>query len=115
MAETPKWKQFEELIAEIQQELTPDAKIQTNIKRQGRRSGTSRQIDIVVEFRVGQFDVSIVIDCKDYKSAVDIKDVEAFIAMIEDLGVTKGAIVSASGFSQAAIQRGKDAGTTLTN
>lgn len=49
------------------------------------------------------------IDCKDYKDPVDVKDVEAFIAMIDDLGVTKGAIVSASGFSQAAIQRAKDA------
>jgi hypothetical protein len=110
MSETPKWKQFEDLVAEIQRELTPDAKIQTNIKRQGRRSGTWRQIDILVEFTVGQFDVSIVIDCKDYKDRVDVKDVEAFIAMIEDLAVTKGAIVSASGFSEPAIRRAKDAG-----
>ena len=36
--------------------------------------------------------------------------IEAFIATIDDLGVTKGAIVSAHGFSEGAIQRGKDAG-----
>jgi len=110
MSETPKWKQFENLVAEIQRELTPDAKIQTNIKRQGRRSETWRQIDILIEFPVGQFDVSIAVDCKDYKIPVDTKDVEAFIAMIDDLGVTKGAIVSASGFSEPAIRRAKDAG-----
>src|SRR6266403_1289574 len=79
MAETPKWKQFEELAAEIQRELMPDAKIQTNIKRKGRRSETWRQIDILIEFRVGQFNVSIAVDCKDYKEPVDTKDVEAFM------------------------------------
>jgi hypothetical protein len=110
MAATPKWKQFEDLVAEIQRELTPEAKIETNVKREGRRSHRPRQIDILVEMKAGQFDLSIVIDCKDYKEPVDIKDVEAFIAMIEDLGVTKGAIVSAHGFSEGAIQRAKDAG-----
>jgi Restriction endonuclease len=110
MAETPKWKQFEELAAEIQRELTPDAKIQTNIKRKGRRSETWRQIDILIEFRVGQFEVSIAVDCKDYKDPVDTKDIEAFIAMVDDLGVTKGVIISASGFSEPAIRRAKDAG-----
>jgi len=110
MAETPKWKQFEELAAEIQRELMPDAKIQTNIKRKGRRSETWRQIDILIEFRVGQFNVSIAVDCKDYKEPVDTKDVEAFIAMVDDLDVTKGAIISASGFSEPAIRRAKDAG-----
>ena len=80
------WKQFEDLIAEIQRELTPAAKVQTNLKRQGRRSQSLRQIDL--EMKIAQFDVSIVIDCKDYKKPVDIKEVEAFIPMIEDLSAT---------------------------
>jgi uncharacterized protein len=37
MNETPKWKQFEKFIAEMQRALTPEAKIQTNIKRRGRQ------------------------------------------------------------------------------
>lgn len=110
MSETPKWKQFEDLVAEIQRELTPEAKVQTNLKRQGRRSQSLRQIDILIEMKIGQFDVSIVIDCKDYKKPVDIKEVEAFIPMIEDLSATKGAIISGSGFTQGAIQRARDAG-----
>jgi hypothetical protein len=71
MSKTLKWKQFENFVAEIQRELTPEAKIQTNIKRQRRRSGTTRQIDILVEFIVRQFNVSIVIDCEDYKCPVE--------------------------------------------
>jgi Restriction endonuclease len=110
LSETPKWKQFEDLVAEIQRELMPEAKVQTNLRRQGRRSQSLRQIDILVEMKAGQFDMSVVIDCKDYKKPADIKDVEAFIAMIEDLGPTKGAIISASGFTEGAIQRARDAG-----
>jgi hypothetical protein len=101
MNDKPNWKKFEELVAEIQKELTPAAKIQTGIKRKGRRSNQWREIDILVEDVIGQFAVSIAIDCKDYKSPVDIKDIESFISMLEDLGVTKGAIIAASGFSKA--------------
>jgi len=110
MMEKPNWQKFEELVAEIQRELTPSAKIQTAIRKKGRRSNQWRQIDILVQDVIGQFEVSIVIDCKDYKGPVDIKEIESFIGMLDDLGATKGAIIAASGFTKAAIERAKDAG-----
>jgi Restriction endonuclease len=108
MSETPKWKQFEDLVAEIQRELTPDAKVSRNVKRKG-RSGTDRQIDVLVQARVGQFEFTIVIECKHHKVPIDITDVEAFISKVEDIGATKGAMVVSPGFSAAAIARAKDA------
>jgi hypothetical protein len=50
-----------------------------------------------------------VCDCKDYKNPVDIKVVEAFIAMIKDLGRPKVPLFSTSGFTGGAIPRAKDA------
>jgi hypothetical protein len=110
---TPKWKRFETLVGKIQQELTPDAKVILDDKIMGRRSRTLRQIDISVRRVIGQFEILIVIDCKDYAKPVDVKDVEDFLGLAEDVGANKGALVSFSGFTDAAKTRAKDAGVDV--
>jgi hypothetical protein len=104
-----KWKRFEQLAAEIQREISPDAEVSTNQQIAGKRSGQSRQIDIVVKQKVGQFEILIIIDCKDYKHPLDVRDVESFIGMVEDIGAHKGALISVKGFTGAAVARAKDA------
>jgi hypothetical protein len=107
---SPKWKRFESLVARIQQELSPDATVTLDDKIMGRRSQTLRQIDISVRRTIGQFEILIVIDCKDYAKPVDVKDVEDFLGLAEDVGANKGALVSSASFTKAAITRAKDAG-----
>ncbi len=109
----PKWKRFEDLAAHIQQTLAPGATVEQNIRVLGRRSGVSRDIDISVKTRVGQYDVFIAMDCKDYKRSVNVKDVEEFIGLLKDVAANKGAIVSPSGFTEAAKNRAVDAGVDL--
>lgn len=72
----PEWLQLETLIADIQQQLAPGAKVTHNATLPGYDSETNRQIDVLVEQSIGQFSMSIVIDCKDYKKPVDVKGVE---------------------------------------
>src|SRR6266550_215998 len=79
---SPDWKKFEELAAAIQCDLAPEAKVTENAKLVG-KSGTPRQIDILVEQDAGQFDLRIVVDCKDHKKPVDVKDVEAFLGLVD--------------------------------
>ena len=109
----PEWREFEKLAADIQRQLAPDARVETNVKMQGRRSGIERQIDIFVHQTVGQYEIRIIIDCKDYKKPVDVKDIEAFMGMVEDVGANKGAMIAASGFTSTAKQRAKDSGIDL--
>jgi hypothetical protein len=96
----PKWKRFESLVARIQKELSPDAKVTLDDKIMGRRSQTFRQIDISVRRVVGQFEILIIIDCKDYAKPVDVKDAEDFLGLAEDVGANKGALVSSNGQSK---------------
>ena len=113
-AETKKkWKRFEELAAEIQKDLSPQAEVALNQHLMGKRSNQSRQIDIVVKQKIGQFDILIVIDCKDYKHPLDVREVESFIGMVEDVGANKGALISVKGFTKAAKTRAKDSGINL--
>lgn len=99
--EKPKWKRFEEFVDEVQRYLAPDAQVSTDERILG-LSGKRRQIDVVVRKTIGQFSLLIVIDCKDWKAAVDIQDVESFIGMVSDVQANKGAMVCNSGFTDGA-------------
>lgn len=98
------YKQLEMLVARIQQDLAPNAKVSHNVRLPG-KSGAQRQIDVLVEDRVGQYDIRIVIDCKDYKTPVDIKGVEECAGLFEDVGAQRGVIVCPAGFTKNARAR----------
>lgn len=98
----PLWKQLELLVADIQRSLAPDAEVMHNVKIKGRKSEQIRQIDVLVRKKVGQYEILIAIDCKDYAVPVDVKGVEEFQGLLADVGANKGAIVSSKGFTPAA-------------
>ena len=62
---------------------------------------------------VGNYDILVVIDCKDYSIPVDVKDVEAFIGLVTDVQANKGVIVAANGFTRTAKIRGEKSGLDL--
>lgn len=111
-----KWQRFEALAAEIQRELAPMGAVVTQNERiRGVFSQRSRELDIVVRLPVGEREMLTVIDCKDYPDPVDVKDVEAFIGLAEDVDANKAAMVAARGYSTAAKNRAAHAGVCLLN
>ncbi|WP_299826872.1 restriction endonuclease [uncultured Roseobacter sp.] len=99
------FEDLEKLVAKIQSELAPTAEILHNQRIPGRLSGRTRQIDVLVKDRVGQYEILIVIDCKDYKKRADVRSVEEFQGLVADVGAHKGVLVCPSGFSEAAKTR----------
>jgi len=110
---SPKWKRFEDIAAQIQHGLSPSASVIKNDRIMGRNSGVAREIDIAIRKTVGQYKLLIVIDCKDYKRPVDVKDVEEFMGLAEDVAANKAAMIGAMGFTGAAKTRAKKAGIDL--
>ena len=108
-----KWKRFEDLAAHIQRTLSPQSRVEQNVRVKGRASGVERQIDIAVWTQAGQFELFVAIDCKDYNTKVDVKDVEAFVGMVRDVGANKGALVSALGYTPAAKKVADAAGISV--
>jgi Restriction endonuclease len=108
-----KWQKFEELAAEIQSKLSPESTVIHNDKIRGNITGTIRQIDISIRTKVGQFEMLIVIDCKDYKRPVDVKSIGEVMELSEDVGANKTAIIAANGFTSSAKSRAKAAGIDL--
>jgi len=97
--------ELELLVQKIQQQLAPHAEVRHNVKMPGRRTGTKRQIDVLVREQVGQYDINIVIDCKDYNRPVDVKGVEEFAGLLDDVGAQKGVLVCPVGFTDSAKTR----------
>ena len=99
------FRDLEQLVASIQRQLAPKAKVLHNQLLPGRKSGRRRQIDVLVYDRIGQYDIQIVIDCKDYKSPADVKSVEEFYGLLDDVGAQKGVLVCPAGFTSTAKKR----------
>jgi hypothetical protein len=98
----PIWEQLEILVAQIQRELAPDAAVTHNVKVRGRDSQQMRQVDVLVQQPIGQYQITIAIDCKDYAEPVDVKSVEEFEGLLRDIAADKGAMVAPRGFTPAA-------------
>lgn len=109
----PEWQQLETLVAEIQKQLAPGARVTHNAALPGYDSETTRQIDVLVEQSVGQFSMFIVIDCKDYKVPVNVKGIEEFIGLVKDVRAHQGCLVSAKGFTRSAKKAARRANIAL--
>src|SRR4051812_11704960 len=93
--QTPEWKQLELLVAAIHRQLAPDATVTHNAKLPGLLSETTRQVDVLVEQKIGQYSMRIAIDCKDYGVPVDVKGVEEFDGLVKDIGAQVASSIGA--------------------
>lgn len=109
----PKWKKFEELVARIQKDLAGDAVVTPNDKIPGKRTSILRQVDVSIRKNVGQFELLVILDCKDHRRPLDVNDVGQFMELAQDVGAHKAAMVAANGFSDTAKRRAQDAGIEL--
>jgi hypothetical protein len=99
------YRELEILVAKIQKQLAPDAEVLHNVKLDGRLSRTRRQIDVLGRQRIGQYEMAIVLECKDSARPIDVKGVEEFSGLVKDVGAQKGVLVCPTGFTAAAKTR----------
>jgi len=70
-------------------------------------------VDILVEDIVGICPIKIVIDCKYYKTKVDINTVDEVWGLVDDVRANYGMIVCNAGFTEGAIGRANEKGLKL--
>jgi hypothetical protein len=81
-------------------------------KIRGRYSKADRQIDVAV-YRHGNPSPILMADAKRYRTRLDVKAVECFIGMVDDVGANIGLLVAPKGFTVAAKQRARAASMVL--
>jgi len=96
------WKDYEDLIFTIYQELEPIADVRKNDFILGIKSGTKRQIDISVRTRIATHELLMIIQAKHHKRRADVKVIDEFEAVIKDMQASKGILICSSGFTKQA-------------
>lgn len=86
--------------------------VQHDVKIKG-ASGVERQVDIFWEFELAGLKYKLVIECKDYRSAVPLEKIDAFHSKIVDIGGVTGVFVSKNGYQRGAIELAKKYGIQL--
>jgi Restriction endonuclease len=107
----PKWKRFEKLIHQIHAQFGKDT-VTLDEKLMGHDSKTLRQIDVAIRGVINQYQILIVVECKDEARPIDVSTMEAFAGVLRDVKANKGVMISTSGFTAAAIEVARTHGIT---
>ncbi len=106
-----KWKEYEWLVAKLIHDEDTSATSRTvtyDKKVLGKISRQQRQIDILIEEKINGIEAVTIVDCKDRKRNIDIKSIESFIGMVDDVKADYGIIYSPKGYTSGAISRIED-------
>jgi hypothetical protein len=101
------WKEYETKVLDYFTNRFPGSKIERNIKLQGRLSKTARELDILLTETVFGCSMELVIECKNWRSKLDVADIGAFIDKLKDIRISKGIIISRHGYTEAAHVRAR--------
>jgi hypothetical protein len=107
MTDVSEYRDYENGVADVLAFLAGDsAAVERNVRLPGRRSCRQRQIDVLVRGRIfSMVGATLIVDCKRRRTPVDVKAVEAFIGMMEDVGAEVGMLMTTAGSTKAARER----------
>lgn len=110
------WREFERLAAQIYENLVPQGAVVTHDDRiQGRSSSVQRQIDVSIRFNVAGHEFLTIVQARDRAEPADVNSVGEFASVVEDVGASKGVLISRSGFTGAAQNLARTKGIDLCN
>lgn len=72
-----------------------------------------REFDVVLKVKACGIEFLTVIECRDYKSRLDVTHIDGFQSKIEDVNASKGIIISRNGFTGTAIKKAKRFGVKI--
>ena len=111
------WREYEEQIYRHLKEIAGDqGTVDFDQRKPGKYSGVSRQVDVWVTgpFAGGVEDcVTAAVDCKHFSVSINVKHVEAFMGLVDDVDADLGVMISSSGFTPAARRRARQRGFRL--
>jgi hypothetical protein len=99
------WKEYENIVFEALSIHHMHDLLKQDFHIIGKYSKRSRQIDIYIQQNINNIEFITIIDCKNYNKKINVKTVESFISMVEDVGADYGIIISELGFTKSALLR----------
>jgi hypothetical protein len=109
-----KWREFELLVARIEQWLGPQgAKVKSPDRIRDRSSGELREVDASIRFRAGSAPILVTIECRDWVKTPDVTWIEQIATKRDDIGADWTIAVSSSGFTKSAEKKAEHHGIEL--
>lgn len=100
----PKWRKFEKIIAGIHKFAEMGARVVRDDHVIGKITKRRRQIDVSVRFTHGFSEYLLIVECKNYKHKVPVRDVEALRTKMQDVGADRAVMVTTVGYQAGAIE-----------
>jgi hypothetical protein len=100
--------EYEKLTQAIYQSILNDQglekiRVEHNVSLRG-HSGVEHQIDVHWKFKSANIEHAVLIECKNYSSALTLEKVRNFHAILNDIGNCKGIMVTKVGYQRGARQ-----------
>ena len=103
---TAQWREFEKLIARIEQAMAPlDAAVRSPDRIPDKVTGELREVDASIRYKVGTCPILITIECRDRSSIEDVRWIEQLAEKKRSIGASMTLAVSSSGFSDPAMKK----------
>lgn len=114
MVGTKDWRQFEELVARIEQAASAHGALVTSPDRiRDLTTGQLREVDASIRQKIGTAEILVTIECRKRGRAEDDTWIEQLATKRQKIGAAKTIAVSAVGFTSSAIESAKHFGIEL--
>jgi hypothetical protein len=107
------WQKYEKEVFENLSANYPDAQLEFNSKLFGKYSQGLRQCDVIIKQIIEGVEYLTLVDAKYYSKKIDVKAVENFISMANDINADHGILVTPLGYSELAYNRAENDPTTI--
>lgn len=108
------WRQFEQLIARIEQQLAPQgAVVRSPDHIRDNITGQLREVDASISYQVGSVPILITVECRRRQDVQDDTWIEQLAKKKEKIGASATIAVSSSGFTRPATLSAKQYGIHL--
>lgn len=104
---------FQDLMASIHKQLASSSRIAESEMFTDPSSGQAREVDLVIRSSVDGYEIVISVECTDRKRPVSVEWVEQMCCKHRDLPTHKLVLVSKSGYTKAALSKGRALGAKL--
>lgn len=111
---TPEWRQFEVLVARIEQVLTgPNISVVSPDRVRSLITNRKREVDASIRTTVGSAEILVAIECRKRTARQDVTWIEQLGSKKQAIGAARTIAVASTGFSQDAIQTAAHYGVDL--
>ncbi|WNM20098.1 restriction endonuclease [Flavobacterium capsici] len=103
------WLEFEKLTARVYTIINNgNGIVKHNDKIKGINSKRDRQIDVSIKYLLpGNHSILIIVSCKNYKKKPNIRLIDEFVGLLQDVNANKGILICKSGFGNSILEYAK--------